>query len=112
MMKESEIMKRLADEPEEETHGSPVHQDKVFIIMWQSSKSGGTYTELRKSIRGKNRFLEGLSFLGVDLNEVDVIETPKKWVPEKKAKKKDKVTPLVPSTEPRRRKRRNHLRGV
>ncbi len=102
-------MRKLADEPEEEFHGSPVHQDKVFIIMWQSSKSGGTYTELRKSIRGKNRFLEGLSFHGVDLNEVEVIETVKKWVPEKKSKK-DKPKPPVTSTE--LRKRRNHLRGL
>jgi hypothetical protein len=80
-MKESEIMRILADEEEEYSYGSPVHQDKVFIIMWHSQKSGGTYTELRKSVRGKNRFLAGLNFLGVNLKEVQVIEQPKVWVP-------------------------------
>lgn len=87
-MKESEIMRLLAEE-EEENYGAPIHQDKVFIIMWQSSKSGGTYTELRKSVRGKNRFLQGLSFYGVDLREVNIIEVPKTWVPEKKTKDKN-----------------------
>lgn len=84
-------MRILAEETEEdENYGSPVHQDKVFIIMWQSSKSGGTYTELRKSLRGKNRFLKGLSFHGVDLREIQVIEQPKIWVPERKTKVKKK----------------------
>lgn len=90
-MKESEIMRVLAEQTEEdENYGAPVHQDKVFIIMWQSSKSGGTYTELRKSVRGKNRFLQGLSFLGVNLREVHVFEQVKTWVPQPKTKEKGK----------------------
>ncbi|TVX85960.1 hypothetical protein [Paenibacillus agilis] len=89
-MNESEIMRILAEETEDENYGAPVHQDKVFIIMWQSSKSGGTYTELRKSVRGKNRFLQGLSFHGVDLREIQVIEQPKLWIPERKVKTKKK----------------------
>jgi hypothetical protein len=90
-MKDSEIMRLLADEiEEEESYGSPVHQNTVFIIMWHSQKSGGTYTELRKSIRGKNRFLSGLNFLGVDLKEVQVIEQPKTWVPVPKTKPREK----------------------
>lgn len=88
-MKESEIMRLLAEETEELNYGAPVHQNNVFIIMWQSSKSGGTYTELRKSVKGKNRFLQGLRFYGVDLREVNVIEVEKTWVPEKKTKTKN-----------------------
>lgn len=105
MKNEAEIMRKLAEEPEEESQGSPIHQDKVFIIMWKSSRSGGTYTELRKSIRGKNRFLIGLEILGVDLSEVYVIEQPKQWVPVKQSKQKDsnKVKPFAPSTKPRPR---------
>lgn len=88
-MKEAEIMRILAEQEESFDYGgSPVHYDKVFIIMWQSSKSGGTYTELRKSVRGKNRFLRGLNYYGVNLQEVQVIEVPKTWVPEPKVKKK------------------------
>lgn len=89
-MKETDIMRILAEEPEQESYGSPVHQDKVFIIMWCSSKSGGTYTELRKSVRGKNRFLSGLHSLGVDLREVQVFEQTKTWVPTPKTKHKGK----------------------
>lgn len=89
-MKESDIMRVLAEEAEDESHGSPVHQNMVYIIMWHSSKSGGTYTELRKSVRGKNRFLSGLNYLGVDLKEVQVIEQPKVWVPVPKTKPKNK----------------------
>lgn len=88
-MKESEIMKLLANQNEDDiSYGSPVHQSEVFIIMWQSRKSGGTYTELRKSIRGKNKFLKGLHHFGVDLNEVKVIPQPKSWIPENKSRKK------------------------
>ncbi len=89
-MRESDIMDILAKEKEEEetSYGSPLHQEKVYIIMWQSSKSGGTYTELRKSIRGKNRFLLGLRMMGVDLDEVQVFEQDKKWIPPRKTKPK------------------------
>jgi hypothetical protein len=91
-MKEAEIMRVLAEEEEEDvSYGSPIHQDKVFIIMWHSTKSGGTYTELRKSIRGKNRFLAGLNFLGVNLKEVQVFEQTKTWVPTPKTKPKEKI---------------------
>lgn len=91
-MREHEIMRILAQEVEQDvSFGAPVHQDRVFIIMWESSKSGGTYTELRKSIRGKDKFLRGLHFFGVDLNEVRVIDVPKAWVPEPK-KSKPKYT--------------------
>jgi hypothetical protein len=86
-MRQSEIRKLFASE-EEMNYGSPVHQDSVFIIMWQSTKSGGTYTALRKSIRGKNKFLSGLRFLGVDLKEVQVIEQTKTWVPVPKSQMK------------------------
>lgn len=87
-MKENEIMRILAEEEEELSYGSPLHQDKVFIIMWQSARSGGTYTELRKSVRGKNRFIAGLSRLGVDLSEVHVFEQQKAWIPQRKTKPK------------------------
>ncbi|OME54156.1 hypothetical protein BSK59_16260 [Paenibacillus odorifer] len=83
-------MRILAEETEDENYGSPVHQSMVYIIMWHSQRSGGTYTELRKSVRGKNRFLAGLNFHGVDLKEVQVIEQPKVWVPVPKTKKPTK----------------------
>jgi hypothetical protein len=91
-MKDAEIMRVLAEqrriEEQEISYGSPVFQDKVYIIMYQSSKSGGTYTELRKSERGKNRLLANLHFLGVDLHDVHVFEQVKTWVPEPKTKEK------------------------
>lgn len=101
MKNEADLMRRLANEPEEVI--SPLHHSMVYIIMWQSSRSGGTYTELRKSVKGKNRFLEGLEFQGVDMSEVYVIEQEKAWVPVKKDKKdkRDKVKPFVATTKPK-----------
>lgn len=84
-----ELEKLLLEDKEDEVigHGAPVHQDKVFLIMWQSSKSGGTYTALRKSIRGRNRFLSGMRRIGMDMSNVQVFEQTKTWVPTPKAKK-------------------------
>lgn len=88
-MKERDIMRLLAEQPEGDTgYGSPLHHNTVFIIMWQSEKSGGTYTELRKSVRGKEKFLRGLHNFGVNLEEVHVIEQKKAWVPDKKSENK------------------------
>lgn len=90
-MNDLEVARLLREDDEDLTdYGSPVFQDRVFIIMWQSSRSGGTYTELRKSVRGRNRFLMGLKFLGVDLREVKVFEQTKSWIPERKSESKQK----------------------
>jgi hypothetical protein len=70
---------------------APVHQDRVFVIMYPSNRSGGTYTELRKSIQGKNRFMSGLRFMGYDMSKVHVFEQNKIWVPEPKKNKKPKL---------------------
>lgn len=59
-------------------------QDSVFVIMWQSSRSGGTYTELRKTEAGKDRLLRTLEFMGVDLKSVIVTEQEKVWKPDLK----------------------------
>lgn len=90
----SAILEQLTNETDEQLNrldedqdlAAPVHQDRLFLIMWQSSKSGGTYSMLRKSVQGKNNFLRGLSFMGVNLDEVIVVEQTKAWVPEKKKK--------------------------
>lgn len=77
-------------EKEEVDYAAPVHQDRVFLIMWQSARSGGTYTELRKSVQGKNRFLSALHFMGIDMRSVQVFEQQKVWVPEPKGRKKQR----------------------
>ena len=76
----------LWGEEQTETLAAPVHQEKIFLIMWQSQKSGGTYSELRKSVQGKNRFLYTLQMMGVNLEDVIVTEQPKAWIPEKKSR--------------------------
>lgn len=65
---------------------APVHQDRLFLIMWKSSRSGGTYSQLRKSVQGKNRFLFTLQMQGVNLDEVIVTEQFKAWIPQRKSK--------------------------
>ncbi|WAB24993.1 hypothetical protein M3_0042 [Lysinibacillus phage vB_LfM_LysYB1] len=66
------------------------NQSSVFIIMWQSDKSGGTYTELRKTVEGKDRLLDTLKFIGVDLEKVVVTEQPRIWMPDVKKDRKSK----------------------
>lgn len=72
----------------EEERTSPLFQEKIFLIMWKSNRSGGTYSQLRKSIEGKDRFLRSLAFLGVNLSEVTVVEQTKVWVPVRQTKPK------------------------
>lgn len=67
---------------------APVLQDTVYIIMWQSKRSGGTYTELRKSEQGKDRFLHALEWMGVDMSTVLVTRQSKPWVPVRKTRRK------------------------
>lgn len=87
---------------EEAVMASPVHQDRLFLVMWQSRRSGGTYSQLRKSVQGKNRFLRGLMLMGVNLSEIQVIEQKKAWVPDKKEK---------PAAAGTRRGQRQHERS-
>jgi hypothetical protein len=72
--------------------------ENVFVIMWRSEKSGCTYSELRKTVEGKNRLVETLLFLGYE--NVVVTEQKKVWMPEpKKSKLKEKddgkITKLI-----------------
>lgn len=72
------------------------NQSSVFVIMWQSDKSGGTYTELRKTVEGKDKLLNTLEFIGVDLEKVVVTEQPRIWMPDvKKDRKNKKQAPKV-----------------
>lgn len=66
---------------------APKFQDTVFVIMWWSKKSGGTYSDIRKSEAGKDRFLRTLEYYGYDMSLVQVFEQTKPWVPEPKARK-------------------------
>lgn len=69
---------------------SPLYQDDIFIIMWPSNRSGGTYSEIRKSEQGKDRFLQSLEFMGQNMSKVKVIKQAKPWVPIKGDKTKSK----------------------
>lgn len=59
---------------------APAYQETVYIVMWQSNLSGGTYSALRKSVEGKDRLLRTLAFLGFNMSTVQVIEQEKPWV--------------------------------
>lgn len=58
-------------------------QDTAYIIMWKSPKSGGTYTELRRTDWGRDRLLRTLAFLGVDQKDIVVYEQKKVWAPDR-----------------------------
>lgn len=56
--------------------------ESVFIIMFQSRVSGGTYTELRKTEAGKDRLVRTLVFMGYDEKDIIVTEQKKAWKPD------------------------------
>jgi hypothetical protein len=63
-------------------------QNKVYIVMYQSRRSGGTYTELRRTEAGLNRLIDTLLFMGYSREDISVSEQRKLWMPEFKGTKK------------------------
>jgi hypothetical protein len=84
------IMQAIQEEVVEDVveRTSPLFQDTQFIIMWKSYRSGGTYSILRKSVEGKDRFIKTLDDMGINLESVTVTEVIKPWVPTRKTKPK------------------------
>lgn len=76
------------------------NSETTFLIMYQSRKSGGTFSELRKTEYGRDKFLRTLYFFGYEPEDITVIENKKPWKPtrignqKKKNKPKRKVNPL------------------
>lgn len=68
-------------------------QEEVYLIMYESQKTGATYSELRKTDKGKDRLLKTLEFLGYDIDDVVVTSHPKIWFPELKSDKIGGKTP-------------------
>lgn len=85
-----------------ESGGSWRNQEVVYIVMYQSRKSGGTYTEVRRTPRGLARLLETLRILGYKKEEISITEQQKKWMPDPNIKLKKPKTTAVPKK--RRRK--------
>jgi hypothetical protein len=63
-------------------------QDTIYIVMYQSKRSGGTYTELRKTEAGLNRLVETLVFMGYNREDIIITEQQKRWMPEFKNNKR------------------------
>jgi hypothetical protein len=58
--------------------------------MWQSRKSGATYSDIRKTDSGLNRLLDTLKWLGYKKEEIVISEQNKVWLPDKKVDGKRK----------------------
>lgn len=50
------------------------NEDKVYLIMWQSRKTGATLSALKKSEFGKNNFVRTLQWMKVDPETIVVVE--------------------------------------
>jgi len=59
------------------------NEDKVFLIMWQSRKTGATLSTLKKSEFGKDNFIRTLRWMKVDPETIVVVdqERPYKYIP-------------------------------
>ncbi len=66
------------------------NQDKVYLVMWRSQKTGATYSDIRKTDRGLNRLLDTLRWMGYSDEEIIVTEQRKAWLPDKKVNGKRK----------------------
>lgn len=64
---------------------SPLFQDEVYLIMWRSEKSGGTYSIIRKSEEGMRRYVYALELIGWPKEQIKVFPQNKPWVPLKKS---------------------------
>jgi hypothetical protein len=63
-------------------------QNTVYIVMYQSKRSGGTYTELRRTEAGLNLLIDTLLHMGYKKSDIEVTEKQKLWMPELKGDKK------------------------
>ncbi|GLI90905.1 hypothetical protein ACSHUI_00005 [Bacillus subtilis] len=65
------------------------NETTIYLIMWKSSVTGATLSDIKKSKAGKDRFVEMLEFIGVDMDTVKVVEQekPYKYVPKKERAK-------------------------
>lgn len=73
---------------------SPLFQEEVYLIMWRSERSGGTYSIIRKSREGMLRYVYALEMIGWPKDQIKVIPQHKPWVP-LKGEKRD-TTELLP----------------
>lgn len=64
---------------------SPLFQEEVYVIMWRSDKSGGTYSIIRKSREGMLRYVYALELIGWKKEDIKVMMQNKPWVPLKKS---------------------------
>lgn len=68
---------------------APLFQQDVYVIMWRSDRSNGTYSIIRKSREGMLRYVYALEMIGWSKDQIKVINQHKPWVPERKTKEKD-----------------------
>lgn len=78
---------------------SPLYQDEVYLIMWRSEKSGGTYSIIRKSEEGMRRYVYALELIGWPKDQIKVITQNKPWVPIKKSEDPKTRSELPPPKE-------------
>lgn len=69
--------------------------EKVFIVMWQSEKTGCTYSDLRKTEEGKDKLVRTLIHFGY--KDIIIHEQTKAWMPPIKTKssKKGEILDVV-----------------
>lgn len=53
----------------------------LYLIMWKSKKTGGTYSALRKTDEGRDRFLRTLTWLGFEEEEIIIVPQEREWKP-------------------------------
>jgi hypothetical protein len=101
-MKKSVRLELLAGQEEdfeESISGSWRNQDHVYIVMYPSRKSGGTYTEVRRTPRGLARLLRTLRSLGYVDSEIEITDKRKTWMPEVGSKKSTSKLASLPKSK-------------
>lgn len=78
---------------------SPLFQEEVYVIMWRSEKSGGTYSIIRKSEEGMRRYVYALELVGWPKDDIKVFKQHKPWIPVKKTEEPTKRNLLPPPKE-------------
>lgn len=68
---------------------APMFQSEVYVIMWRSERSGGTYSIIRKSREGMLRYVYALEMVGWKKDQIKVLSQNKPWVPDRKTKEKE-----------------------
>lgn len=95
-MKDAKNLPRMRDfdvptfTPDEERI-SPLFQEEIFVIMWRSERSGGTYSIIRKSKEGMLRYVWYLETIGWPKDQIKVLANGKPWVPVRKTKEPDET---------------------